>query len=72
MKERYEEAVAAGARPIPKDKMGKKQAQWKEWCERAEIGAEGEGEGLKMKWDIDRGGYVLTGGKNGGRGRKEA
>ena len=59
MKKRYEEAVAAGARPIPKDKMGKKRAKWKEWCERAEIGAAGEGEGVRMKWVIDRGGYSM-------------
>ena len=58
-RQRYEEAVVAGARPVPKAGKGKKQRQWARMCDE-HGGREREVTGVALEMRVD-----------GGRGRIE-
>ena len=67
---RYEDAVAAGAKPVPGGYMGKKRRAWAQRCaqESATQGEAGVGVGVRMRWDEERRGYVIEGGHGGAKG----
>merc|ERR1712141_103174 len=62
---RYEEAVAAGAKPVPGGYKGKKKRVWEQRCATEEAARGAEGGGVRMRWDAERKGYVIEDSEHG-------